>query len=177
MRVPALESHIIKFCSSISEGVVRRVSLEPVKGAPLNECFTIVPEYISEHGGEQVIGWAVWEWPKVMLEAEFHCVWRNPEGRLIDLTPKPKDFSEIVFLEDRKKKYTGKQVNNIRRALSDSLTIKKYIETANKIYTEMNKGSLADYHGELEPTPKLMKLYKKMASLQSTLAEKYGSPF
>ncbi len=62
---------VLRLCKGISESDVRLVPLHPLANKPLNECFSIVPEHIEKHGGSQVIGWAVWEWPKVLIEAEF----------------------------------------------------------------------------------------------------------
>ena len=54
-----------------------------------NECFPLVDEYISNHGGERILGWAIWELPGLFIEAEFHAVWKAPAGELIDLSPRP----------------------------------------------------------------------------------------
>jgi hypothetical protein len=177
MHVPNLQdSYVQAFCKNISEVAPALIKLKPLENATQNDCFMLVDQHIQEHGGSKVIGWAVWEWPKVMIEAEFHCAWKSPDGELIDISPRPKHFEETIFVTDNTKLYRGRQVNNIRRSLNSSLTTTKYIETANNIFKEMNKGKLAEVHGEIEATPKLMKLYKKMASLQSILVGKYGAP-
>lgn len=177
MQVPYLQdSYVQAFCKSISEASPELIKFQPQENAPQNDCFILVDQHMEQHGGSKVIGWAVWEWPKVMIEAEFHCAWKSSDGELIDISPRPKQFEKTIFLPDNTKLYRGRQVNNIRRALNNSLTTKKYIETANNIFKEMNKGELAEIHGEIEATPKLIKLYKKMANLQSILSGKYGAP-
>lgn len=35
-----------------------------------------------------------------MLTAEFHGVWRSPSGELVDITPKPRRETRIVFVAD-----------------------------------------------------------------------------
>src|SRR5690349_8251863 len=52
-------------------------------------CVDGVREKVNRNGGGIVFGWIIWEWPGVMLESEFHSVWRTPAGELLDITPKP----------------------------------------------------------------------------------------
>jgi hypothetical protein len=42
---------------------------------------------IGKHGGSIQFGWRLREWPGVLLTAEFHAVWVDPEGTLVDITP------------------------------------------------------------------------------------------
>lgn len=58
-------------------------------------------EKVRHDGGAIVFGWTIWEWPKVMLTAEFHAVWESPDGDLIDITPKPQRETSIIFVPDR----------------------------------------------------------------------------
>ncbi|MCX4027951.1 hypothetical protein H0A36_19610 [Endozoicomonas sp. SM1973] len=177
MKLPDIErKHVIQFCSGLSDALPVKIPLRPLKDADQRDCFNILSEHVAEHGGSQLFGWSIWEWPSVMIEAEFHSVWKNDAGEIIDLTPKPKYFEYTIFVHDSSKVYQGRQVNNIRKPIAKGLTTKKYIETADEIYAEMNKGDLANYHGELEATPKLMRLHQKMADLQRKLMKKHGSP-
>ena len=138
-------SHVKSFCYSLSDQSPFSIPLKPISDVPVNECFSIVPKHVLANGGRVVTGWAIWEWPAVIIEAEFHMVWETPDKVLIDVTPKPKDFSYITFLPDSKKQYRGRQVDNIRKPLSRSLLIKRYIETAHNIFIEMNNGDLANW--------------------------------
>jgi hypothetical protein len=79
---------IINFCKEISSEQPIFVSLRPVVDKPINECFSIVPKHITTHGGKQKIGWCIHVWRYVLIEAEFHCIWESPEGKLIDITPR-----------------------------------------------------------------------------------------
>jgi hypothetical protein len=85
----------------------------------------------------------------VFLEAEFHAVWRDPDGRLIDVTPVPTAIDRILFLADPSRTYEGRQVNNIRRALSDNPAIKDFFRAADDEFDLMNRGTRADKHGTL----------------------------
>jgi hypothetical protein len=63
-------------------------------------CSDGVTQKILADGGNPVFGWTIWEWPKALLTAEFHCVWKSPEGDLFDITPKPKEEGRILFVPD-----------------------------------------------------------------------------
>src|ERR1700733_3018912 len=46
-----------------------------------------IRERIRTRGGSIGFGWRLREWPGVLLTAEFHAVWVDPEGVLVDITP------------------------------------------------------------------------------------------
>ena len=175
MIVPSPNAeHVLTFCKGISKRSPFSVPIEPVVGEPMNECFHIVKEQVITHGGKGIIGWAIWEWPGVLIEAEFHMIWQAPDDSLIDITPKPHTFETITFLPDPKSEYRGRQVDNIRKPLVKSLLVRKYIAAVQALIVEMNKGDLADYHGPVELTPKLEKLRNKMLHLEKRVVDKYG---
>jgi len=91
-------------------GSVVYVDMEPLKGAPADECFYLVEAQCKEHGGRSATGWALWELPTLFVEAEFHCVWERPDGTLVDITPK---------LGDSKSSLLGGPKQAIRRAASE----------------------------------------------------------
>lgn len=61
-------------------------------------CSDGVAEKIRMEGGSIVFGWTIWEWPDVLLTAEFHAVWKSPTDALYDITPKPQGEKAIVFV-------------------------------------------------------------------------------
>lgn len=63
-------------------------------------CNLTVAEKIKKEGGKPVHGWTIWEWAGVFWTAEFHMVWENPNGEMIDVTPKPDGETSILFLRD-----------------------------------------------------------------------------
>jgi len=63
-------------------------------------CSDGVASKVANSGGSAVFGWTIWEWPKLFLTAEFHCVWKNHDDRLIDITPKPAHEKQILFASD-----------------------------------------------------------------------------
>lgn len=174
--------HVIKFCSRVvPEHSPVSVVYQPEFGQPQNECFPIVEHRVSEFGGEQVIGWAIWERPGVFIEAEFHSVWRNPTGQLIDVSPRPYNFKETTFLPDPSRKYTGRQVDNVRCPLVKDQDVTRFLYLASRRYQIMNTGSLAEQHGEITLPKKLyreyMQVMKEAAALELKIARKYPAGF
>ena len=63
-------------------------------------CFDGVLEKVKHDGGGILLGWVIWEWPNAFLNAEFHAVWIDPAGQLVDITPKPLGEKSILFAPD-----------------------------------------------------------------------------
>jgi hypothetical protein len=61
-------------------------------------CSDGVIEKVRHEGGAVVFGWTIWEWPGVILNGEFHAVWANQNGTLLDITPKPQGEQQIIFV-------------------------------------------------------------------------------
>lgn len=170
--------HAQSFISQVvPNGYPALVPHEPLSEKPLLECFSIVPEYVVSHGGKQLTGWAIWETPGVFIEAEFHAVWQDDEGLLHDLTPRPIPIRHILFVPDPGREYTGRQVDNIRCALVNDLDVIRFLHLFKRRFEIMNKGDLANQHGEIELPPKAIKEYRKlekeMAQLHLRLSRRY----
>lgn len=63
-------------------------------------CADGVLEKVKNDGGDIRYGWTIWEWPGVLLTAEFHAVWTDQSNALIDVTPKPHGEKQILFVPD-----------------------------------------------------------------------------
>jgi hypothetical protein len=59
-----------------------------------------VREKIRADGGGISFGWRLREWPSILLTAEFHAVWVDPEGNLVDITPDVADGETSLFVPD-----------------------------------------------------------------------------
>jgi hypothetical protein len=57
-----------------------------------------VREKIGTGGGSIQFGWRIREWPGVLLTAEFHAVWVDPDGALIDITRDVADRDISLFV-------------------------------------------------------------------------------
>ncbi|WP_146198754.1 hypothetical protein [Pararcticibacter amylolyticus] len=63
------------------------IAVVPEGGTTRNECFDNVAAKIFRDGGKMIVRWQLWQHP-FMLEAEYHAVWRSPDGSIVDITPK-----------------------------------------------------------------------------------------
>lgn len=152
----------------------RYVDLRPSPEIQVNDCFGGLPGYVRRHGGRQLTGWAIWEWPQVFIEAEFHSVWEAPDGTCVDVTPKQIPFKRVLFLPDPDRVYEGFQVDNVRYALRPDPEIARFIELSELMYREMNKGDLKHRHGEVPASPLYIRCFNEKAELEMVIAERYG---
>lgn len=53
---------------------------------------------ICTDGGTIRLGWRMREWPGILLTAEPHAVWVDPDGTLIDITPGPAAGDRSLFV-------------------------------------------------------------------------------
>jgi hypothetical protein len=149
----AITELITKFCEQIAPGS-RPVYLPitPAEGAKEANCFPTVAQQVIQHGGEAVIGWQIWEIENVLVEAEFHAVWRDPQGTLQDITPKPGGTDQILFLPDPARRYQGRQVDNMRQPISGSPAVTELIAASEAEFEFFNRNDRADRH-EVKLTP------------------------
>ena len=177
MRPPKLiKPYVVSFCRSfVADPQPVYVAVQPVRGAATNDCFKTVPQHVAVVGGEQIIGWAIWEWPRVLIEAEFHCVWRQSNGTLLDISPKVVPIPRILFVSDPTRSYKGRQVDNIRRPLDRDPAIKRFCELSTRLHDALNEGDLADYHGEVELSESATRDELERRRLQQVLQQRYGA--
>ncbi len=112
-------------------------------------CFPNVAEKIKRDGGESVFGWQVWSHP-FFIEAEFHAIWKSPDGELIDTTPKKKQVDEIIFLKDHTRTYEGRQVNNVRVNTTNNNLVEDYFELWDAKFRLLNKEERAANNYEIK---------------------------
>lgn len=147
---PTISDHVLDFCRFVEPNSdPLYLAVEPAPQAEVNDCYTAVEEMVRQQGGTVCYGWQIWEWPLVMIEAEFHSVWRDPSGVLHDITPKIPPIPRILFLPDPTRQYEGRQVNNIRRALQDGPEVLEFFTACDTEFEFMNRGARADQHGQV----------------------------
>lgn len=124
---------IMELCSGIvPDAVPEYVSVAAQEWSLPCECFPNVQKMVREHGGQQVNGWAIWQWANILVEAEAHSVWQSPEGELIDITPHVNGENEILFLKDDDMVYKGNTIASIRLALTSSQLVAEFIWLMNE---------------------------------------------
>lgn len=111
------------------------------------DCFNIVKKKVENFGGKMILGWQIWE-TNILMEAEAHAVWEDLEGELHDISPKSRNFpaKRIVFIEDSKLKYEGKQIQSIRINITNNSVIDDYIKASKLFFHLQNKGDRANHY-------------------------------
>ena len=157
------------------ERVSQHKDVSPRADGDINECFAAVSAHVKHHGGSVQHGWAFWEWPTVLVEAEFHAVWRRENGSLLDVAPRADSEQRILFLADPIRVFTGVAVDNVRLALRDDPRIAEFIKLAEKKYALLNRGERAHQFGAVAiPRDEIEPVLVRMLQLQSQLAGRLG---
>lgn len=147
----------------INSDVIKLVQLLGIRNEPIYldvtpepyskviECFPNVDEKISRDGGAHCYGWQIWK-TEILIEAEFHAVWKSPDGELRDITPKQIPIPRILFLPDPEATYSGCQIDNVRINTTQNRLVDDFIELSEAIFRFENKGERAfDYEPSLSP--------------------------
>lgn len=138
--------------------------------AQVNECFPCVARHVRGNGGHAINGWTLWELPSVFIEAEFHCVWKQSSGELLDITPKKYATQRILFLPDPFRIYEDQQVSNIRRPLRNTPDLRAYLATFDAEFELMNRDDLAHQHGLIALSSNDRLEYEAIHQLRGQLA-------
>jgi hypothetical protein len=143
----------------------------PDQRAVLNECFPQVEDRIRVDGGRMVCGWLLWEWPHVLVEAEFHACWSPNDDELLDITPKYNGEEHVWFVRDARRNYDGRARDNVRLPLRDDQLIDHFIAAAEATFRVLNRGARAfDYGIVTVPANEIMPL-TRMKSFCGTAIE------
>ena len=130
---------VLDFCRSlVIDAVPTYLAVDPVDFAVPRECFDTVDRQIELNGGERILGWRIWECPQVFIEAEFHAVWRAPEGDTIDIQQVGSD-KRTLFVTDSSASWDGVKVDNVRRAILDHPLVHRLLASQKQRY-EVLKG-------------------------------------
>jgi hypothetical protein len=167
----AITRSIRELCSrlrTVDEPAFLRV--EPRPDSQIGDCFNDVKRHVHEHGGSLVHGWLLWEWPGIMVEAEFHGVWRSPDGALLDVSKKPEAERVVLFAADTVRNFTGSRVNNVRHAVGKNPKIKTLIQDQNRFY-KLFQQQHGDATGNVELGDELAELHYQRQVLAQELAQ------
>jgi hypothetical protein len=178
MRPPKLiKPYVETFVRQVISGSASAfyVPCAPQHGAPQNECFALVNAHVAKHGGAAVLGWVIWERPKVFIEAEFHAIWRTPDNQFIDIVPRGFPIPRILFVEDPRRKYNGTQVDNVRKSIAKDKDVERFLFLRGEHFRLLNEGDLKHQFGEIPATPKMLANIKEATSLEYKLLNRYGA--
>lgn len=109
------------------------VEIRPAPGARINRRFHNAQERVRTRGGTIQYGWRVWEWPGILLQADFHAVWAHPIGKYIDVTPCEYGEPRILFHPDSVRQCYDDPPPSVTMSLIDSPTLKQYLDVSEQI--------------------------------------------
>jgi hypothetical protein len=132
--------YVKNFCEKISTELPIFIPVKPESNSKISECFNNVDEVIKNKGGRRILGWRIWEWYGIMIEAELHAVWLSMDEEMIDITPLPFCFNKTLFLPNSDIVYKDEQIDNIRQPLIDSQNINEFIKMHKDRFNLLNKG-------------------------------------
>ena len=80
--------------------ILENVAIYPFDDMMHGQCFNNCIHLVTVMGGEVLYGWAWHQFHDFLVVAEFHAVWRAPDGQLIDVTPPPPGRLTTTFSSD-----------------------------------------------------------------------------
>lgn len=137
-RTPdTISPNVIELCRQINPSVMPVfLTITPELGCEVNDCFHCIRQKVTREGGRIQFGWAIWEWPKVYIEAEHHAVYEPPPGPpWIDITPSAlPEIRRRLFLPDDSATYDyeneGLRRDNRRLAVANDPLVQELFRFA-----------------------------------------------
>lgn len=131
----SINRHVLALCARLgaTEPPIY-VDVQPRSDSGFADCFNDVVRHVEESGGTRLHGWQIWEWPGVLVEAEFHAVWQKPDGSLADVQSKPDGETRILFVPQANLEFNGVRRDNVRHAIGKDPLIQMFIQTQNRFF-------------------------------------------
>lgn len=107
--------------------------IQPIENSMYGECYQNVENAITIMGGKRVLGWNIWLWTNILIEAEAHAVLEKSDGEYIDVTPQRDNELQVLFLPDNSLHYEGRYIKSIRQPLTDSPLVAEFLEVMSRI--------------------------------------------
>lgn len=128
------------------------VPIRPRADSIENDCFENVRRQMAEAGGDIVHGWRIYDCPGLFLEAEFHAVWKAPDGRRVDVSPPPEKGTErIVFFPDPMRTFEGEPVPSRRWPLVQMRELREYFKATDEHQLALRESARRNGIGFNEP--------------------------
>jgi len=138
---------VLELCNEIKPGSgAVWVPVKTMKNAIQNDCFKNVAKKIKRDGGSIQYGWVIWEWVHVLVEAEFHAVWRSPDARLACVSPNDQNEDKILFLPDDSRSFDGiNRIDNIRKSLRKEAVVDEFIRVSQQLVKEQERLTVGQF--------------------------------
>ncbi len=155
------------------------VPLRPRADSIPNDCFENVRRQKDEAGGEIVHGWRIYIMPGLFLEAEFHAVWKAPDGRLVDVSPPPEEgTTRIVFFPDPTRSFQGEPVLSLHWPLVQMRELREYFKAFKEDWLAIRESARRRGIAYNEPLdrsdPALLEPRRRLVDATLALARRVG---
>ena len=129
----SIATGIIDFCKELCGSEPEFILPSPAPWADASYCHENVQRQVFEFGGSVQHGWLIWEASidakPAYYDAEFHAVWRNTAGILVDITPTRDGEIEVLFAPDDERKYEGIRLpNKQHKILTNDPEIQEFLQ-------------------------------------------------
>ena len=131
----SITRHLRDLCARLK--VTAEPTFVPVRSradAALGDCFNDVKRQVEEFGGELFHGWLLWEWPGILVEAEFHGMWRSPTGDLTDVSLRGEGEEVVLFVPDVSRRFEGSRKDNVRHVTGKDPRIRTFVQNQNRFF-------------------------------------------
>jgi hypothetical protein len=130
------------------------------------QCYANVLQAINRAGGKMILGWKIWEFPNMWLEAEHHAIWQHPDGPIADITPQLEGETVLLFCLGADQTYKGQNVSSVRCALREKETMEELWALSDLLKDITLQAKLTD-SGMNDPRPyqialRMQAIYKKL---------------
>jgi hypothetical protein len=145
------------------------ISVEARTDCGINDCFIDVEKQVEDSGGSIQHGWLVWEIPGIIIEGEFHAVWRKLDGSLLDVTRKQDGETLVLFVPDRVRRFQGQCVLTIYHAVGRDPRIRKLIEVSSRFQRLFAKRCRGRFGEEIVLDAEMSDLLRRKTLLEAQL--------
>lgn len=126
---------ILALCKKVGTNTAPQfVDVCPDPDSAVASCFLNVQRKIARDGGCAQHGWILWEALGVLIEAEFHSVWRNSEDRLICVSVRDDGLQRLAFLPDPVRPYEGRRVGNVAISWPKNRHVEKLLKKEAELF-------------------------------------------
>ncbi len=149
------------------------VDIVPESDAENGNCFVNALRKVEDEGGEVIYGWQFCEYP-YMIEAEFHAIWKAPNGKIVDITPSlDPNVKQILFAIDESRAFHGESIDNARLNITLNELVDDIIRVEEARFRFMNLGERKLILGELPLNEQEMRVWQVINIYSEVLEQMY----
>ncbi len=133
IKTPSIiNNRILKFCDRIDTlNKPQYIKCLEYRSGEAGKCFDNVRRYILEFGGEMIVGWNIWIYKNIFIQAESHAVVETSKLGLVDVSPQKEN--RVLFLKDSGLQNLENPIKSRFEVLTDSEYSKQFVNLLDSI--------------------------------------------